>query len=507
MAPASAQGARTVPLDDPLYHHVERLQRRGMLLELNPTALPYTHAALDAALSRVEPQGRSALERRWLADIRARVVSPPSAETVVATLETGAGAALTNNERLDVVRWTDAEDAVLQAGGANVYPNAVVHAALTRGPLVAQLGARFDVFYEDDPDGLDLVNTSVYLRNQEAYAGVVGTWGEAVLGTVGRTWGLASGEGLFVSNNPRPYDALSLRLGSERLAVRSIVAELDAATPDGRFTGRVGDTSRETALRRYLYAHRIDWRPRPWIVISAVESMLTSGAGASPSLAAVVPTAVLSFLNDGPPKNNENNGIVGGILWLQRGAVTVHGQLAFDDFDLFNRVEPASAALTGSLVVAGVAERVDAGLDATVVTARAYNTPLPEQGYVYALRGLGTQFSDFIHLRVGADVYLDDEVAGLSLRPEVQVLWQGEGDIRDPFPSNDPPMILIGEPERTVRVGTRVRWTPTPTLWARADLGVNHTTSDGHVLGVSRTRFVGLVEAGARFRFSTRVDP
>src|SRR5690606_18622619 len=118
--------------------------------------------------------------------------------------------------------------------------------------------ARFDVFYEDDPDGLDVVNTSVYLRNQEAYVGASGRWAEAYLGTVARHWGLPSGEGLFVSQNPRPFDALTLRLGGERFAVRSVAAELDAALPDGRFTGRAGDLPRETALRRYLFAHRID---------------------------------------------------------------------------------------------------------------------------------------------------------------------------------------------------------------------------------------------------------
>lgn len=505
---AHAQGARLAADDGPLYETVERLQRRGLLLDLHPTLAPYTHDQIHDALDRLDAARLRPVEQRWIETVRRSLPPSTAGGATTALLEIGGGTVATNNERLDVMRWTDAEEAVVEAAGVNVYPNAVFRASMAHGPLAVQLGARLDVFYEDDPDGLDVVNTSVFLRNQEAYATASGRWAEATLGTVARHWGLPSGEGLFVSHNPRPFDAVTVRLGGERFAVRSVVAELDAATPDGRFTGRVGDDSRETPLRRYLFAHRIDWRPKPWLLIAGMESMLSSGSGAGTDLAALLPASVLSFLNDGPPVNTANNGLVGGLFWLQRGRVTVYGQAAFDDFDLFNRAEPASVAVTGQVTVAALAGgRVDAGLDVTAVTARTYNTLLPEQSYVFALRGIGTQFGDFVHLRAGADVYVDEAVPGLSLRPEVQVLWQGEADFREPFPANTLPLILVGDAERTLRIGSRIGYAPSPHVWVRADVGVNVTVNDGWIRGRERSRLVAVVEAGARWRLGGAFSP
>ena len=45
-----AQPARLVTPDDWAAHYIERLQRRGHLLELNPTLLPYREADLRDAL-------------------------------------------------------------------------------------------------------------------------------------------------------------------------------------------------------------------------------------------------------------------------------------------------------------------------------------------------------------------------------------------------------------------------------------------------------------------------
>ena len=503
-APTAAQSHRLLPLGDPAYTLAERLQRRGHLLGLNPTALPYDEAAVARALDALDPAALSPTEALWADRLRRRLRPAPAGESVVA-LEVGGGTRATNNERLDPARWTQASDPTVSVGPVNLYPNALFQASVGAGPIVAQLGARLDVFYPDDPDGLNVGNVSVFLRNEEAHVGAVWRVGEVRLGTYARQWGVASGDGVLVSDSPQPYDALSVRLGGERASVRSFVAELDAATLDARFTGRTGDRSREGSLRRYLAAHRLDWRPRPWIVISGIETMLYSSSNASLSIPALLPTAVLSFLNDGAPRSNENNGVVGGLFWVQRGRTTVTGQIAFDDFDLFNSAEPTSLALTGQAVVAGLGDAVDVGVGLTVVTARAYNSVLAEQAYVYALRGLATPTSDVVDARVFAEASLERFVPGLTAGPEVRLVVQGEGSFPTPYPTNASPTLFIGDAERTLRLGLRADLTQ-PWWFVRADLGVNVSRNDGFVRGRDRTRLVGLVEAGARIRLATPVS-
>ena len=121
-----------------------------------------------------------------------------------------------------------------------------------------------------------------------------------------------------------------------------------------------------------------------------MEANLYSGPNASPSLKYLNPLFLHTFLVDEPPKNDENNGLLAGMLWLHRGRLTLHGQLLLDDFDLLAESgEPPSLALTGTLH-ARLAPAVDAGARLSVLSARVYNTHQPEGRYLYLLRGLGT---------------------------------------------------------------------------------------------------------------------
>ena len=134
--------------------------------------------------------------------------------------------------------------------------------------------------------------------------------------------------------------------------------------------------------------------------------------------------------------------------------------------------------------------RLDAELALTAVTARSYNSPQPEGDYVYALRGIGTEFSDYVRLALGAEWFA---APGLTLAPRVQALWQGEGAIENPYPANEAAStILSGDVTRTLRLGLGARFQPTPWWWAVADLGVN--MSDG--AGADGVH--GLIRLGAR---------
>ena len=492
---AAAQHARTVPLDDPAYVLIERLQRRGHLLGLHPTALPYTEGEIARALEQAPTGAGRAGE--WADLLRQRVdLAEPASDEIAVRADIGAEFDVATSGRLDPLRPVDG-DPTIPVGPVNVFPHADAHVTLGTDRLVAQLGLRHDVYANDDPDGLDVVKR-LMIRNQEGYVGVRTPSADLVLGRVATHWGVAGQDALAVSDNPYPYDALHLRIGSPRLAVRGLLGQLDSALPDGTFPDqdgqRPGDRpSAEPRIDRWLAAHRFDWRPVPQLALTVLETTLYSGANAGPSLTYLMPTQGFAFLVDNTPKNVENNGAVGAMLWGHHAGWTLHGEVFFDDLDILTGSEPASAALTGSLTRAGIVDDLDASFTLTAVTARNYNAGQPEGIYTYALRGLGVEYNDMVRARLAADWY---PTRGLAVSPDVEALWQGEQTIDGPFPDNDEiGTILTGEVGRTLRLGVEARYQPVWWAWARADLGVN--LGDG-VPGGQGAGVEGLFTVGMR---------
>ena len=493
-APGRAQPARTVPVGDEVYATIERLQRRGLLLALHPTALPYTEAEVTAALAALGDADLDAREAEWARLVRRRIgVAVPGPGALALRADIGVRPQASTSARLDALRPVRAERSFPVGDGA-FYTRADAHVTLGAGPLVAQLGVLHSLYANDDPDGLDVVKRAM-MRNQEDYVAYRGPLADVALGRVGTHWGTAGRDALVLSDNPHPFDALHLRLGGQRIAVRSVLGQLDSALPDGTFTDvlgqRPGDLpSDQPRIDRFFAAHRFDWRPSPRVALTVLESAVYSGANADPSLAYLVPTGVFAFLVDNTPKNVENNGAVGAMLWAQWRAWTLQGQVFVDDVDPVALTEPSSAALTGSLVRADALPGVDVEAGLTAVTARAYNSPQPEGTYVYALRGLGTEFSDYVHARVRADWFA---APGLTVSPGVDALWQGARSPESPYPANDQARtILTGAVTRTLRLAVDARYQTDARWWARADLGVN-LSGDPFARGLH-----GTVTLGAR---------
>jgi hypothetical protein len=98
----------------------------------------------------------------------------------------------------------------------------------------------------------------------------------------------------------------------------------------------------------------------------------------------------------------------------------------------------------------------------------------------------------------------------VTVGPELTLVRQGEGDLRQTFPTPGPdlgatPALHIGVVERTVRLalggeGALTLGSVNGAISASAAL---HRVSNlAHVAGVSDTRFVGSVTAQLRFRLS-----
>ena len=502
----AAQSNRLVPVEDWTYQYIRLLQRRGHLLELNPLSLPYTHGEVEAAIRRLPERRLRDPERRWVELLKKRFSQGRShrrGARVGGWLE--AGAAVSNNDRLDPLRYTEVGTPLIEAGDLRIYPNAALQIYLDARPVVAQLGLRHNVFYDVDPDGLDAVNR-LYVRNEDAYVGVNTRVAGLYVGRFSNHWAPIGMPGLLVSANPRSYDLALIRIGGQRLTLRSILGELDAANADGSFTGRATDIPGETPINRYLSAHRLDWRPNRHLAFSLSESALYSGPGASPSLKFLSPVHTFLFLIDNRPKNEEHNGFFAASAWGHWRRMTGSFQVLLDDFDFINSTEPASLGVAAEVSVVA-APWVEFNTSTTAVTALTYNTHQPEGRYLYLLRGIGTEFSDFVHFYVGAEFH-PGMTPFLSVAPGIQMLWQGEGDVLSPFP-DDPSSqetILLGTVEQTTRLSTRIRYQPDPRFWVGADLGVNMVSDLGHVPGVTDSRFVGQLEFGVRLSIDTRYD-
>ncbi len=493
-----AQDNRLLPPGDRAYDAIVFLQRRGHLLELNPTSLPYRYGDVREALARIDTTtlGRSARHRVRLLK---SVVRRTEGEAAFG-YSFEAGARLMSGNRLDVLRpLADSLNVWWYGAPATVYADA--------GPIVAELGIRQDSYFDDDPDGLD-VGLRLLSRSEHTYVG----WHERLfsvyLGRFGQHWSVPGEAATVLSANAHTQDQIVLRLGGERLSVLASLRELDSITDDGRFTGRVADdTVRVGNRRRYLAVHRWDWRPSRRLSLSIMESVVYSGANAGPSLRYLNPLHPAIVVVDNRPKNEENNGMVAGLVWAQARRFTVHGQLMVDDINVQGiGNETLTYAFAGSVVYAlGTA---DIGGSLTAVSSRTYNAPQPEGKYVYLLRGLATQFSDYVLLSTFADVYVDHFAPGLVVSPRLDWLRQGERDIRQPFPAKDQELknILDGTVMAIVRPALRLSWQPSPWWWVRADVGVNFVHNAGHVTGSTESRFVGLVEAGFRVRLDRALE-
>lgn len=486
----AAQDNRLILVEDAAYVYIHRLQRRGHLLDLHPTALPYTQREVENALDALDPATLDAQSQRWTERLQALL---PQAEEgddeILFGVALGAGMNLATTKRLDGVR--PLRDDVF------AFSNADLRFYLEKGPLIAQMGLRHDSFYDQDPDGLDAVKR-LYVRGEDGYVGVNTSYFSAYLGRFSQQWGLPGEASSVLSPNARSFDRLALTLGGPRIALRSVLGELDNLDPDGTFTGR---GFREGSRRRLLAAHRLDWRPSRYLNLSILESTLFSGPSAGPSLKFLNPLYPHAFETDNTPKNDENNGMVAGLLWFYADPITLHGQFLFDDLDLRGEgQEPISFTLLGSLLWGGFTPTLDLGFSLEVVTARTYNALQTDGQYLYLNRGIATHFTDYVQASLFADWYVDAWLPNLILTPRLTYLAQGEQDLRLPFPqtSAEANLILDGTVAHTMRVALQAWYQPHPWGWVRLEVGFNAVRNANHIEGEDVQRGVLLFAFGLR---------
>jgi hypothetical protein len=497
METVHAQSARLLSMDDPAYHAIKQLQQRGFLLQLHPTAMPYSEQEVAKALNRVTATDLTEAEQRWIQLLRELVTGPTTddeSDALIGGASLSAGMRAANSERLNTLRYLD---------GSTLAPNAAASAWLSYKNWVGQGHLQFDRYYDTDPDGIDVVRR-LYVRSEEAYLGYQHKYAQFYFGRFRQQWSLVDQPGVLLTDNPRAFDQFTLKLGTDKIALRSTIGELDMLGPNGSFLER--DRFKEGGKRRWLATHRLDWRPNNHWAFTLMEGVLYSGTNAGLSLNYANPLHVLGFVSDNDPKNYENNLVLGAMIWGYQQGWTFSAQMMIDDFVYSNRnemsaqgyLEPLSTSIMASVYKTGLLEGFGFGAQAELVSSQVYHTDQAEGQWSYAQRGLATNFSDYIHLKFYADYQADRWLPGLELTPALEMLWQGEQDLRLPLQNYSVDFVLIGQPEITFRPSITARYQTDPRWWAELDAGFNFIQHQNHQENVSAVEPVVQLSVKAR---------
>ena len=486
--PVLAQQHRILQSADPAYYLIQRLQQRGFLLELHPSSLPYTSGDVATALDALDSTQVDSRIANWIHLLRRHLGEALPADNPIFDISLSAGIESTTHRRMEPLRPLDA---------SALYSNAELMAQVEYKRFIAHSGLRHDNYYDRDPDGLDAVNR-IQTRSNLSYLAYNTSFFSALLGRAPVHWGPFQTTAPLLSDNPINFDQLQVRFGTDKLSFSSVLGELDSITSDSRFTGTAGADSVGGNERRFLAAHRLDWRPSKHFSLTLLESILFSGVSSGASLKFLNPLHPYIISVDSPPKNDENNGLIGLMLWGQARPFTFYTQLMIDDFDLINASEPTGFAWASSIRIADVFPATDAGIALDMVSTRAYNAPQPEGRYLYLGRGLATSFNDYIQLSAFADLYLDQFIAGLTLSPHIQYLAQGDGLINQTYPGNEIKTILNGTVEHTTRLGLKIVLAGSHLYWLETNMGVNLIRNRSGIAENNVTLFVGQIRAGVR---------
>jgi len=537
------QDSRVLSLyDRQSYEYIQQLQDRGHLLELHPTDMPYRYDELHEALEGVTEYEFSGVQAQWIRHLRDRIGLNAS-EKPVLDLRGGSYLQVNNSERDHMYRPSD--------DIAYVWPMIELAPGIRYQGWVVQAHARFEYYEDRNIDGLDAVNR-FWVRNEETYVGYSNEFLEVYGGRVLNHWGVYGQSSGLVSDHSVTYDQVKINVGTKHLQLSSVMGYLDNLKSDDVFNG---DTRWDPlSVKRYLFAKRLDWRPREYLMFSYRESLIFSGWDAVPQPKYMFPGYIGFFQADNAPQNDFINYLTGIAFWGQFGGGRVHG----DGFAKSGAKSGAKSQSSSQNILTlhteviiddviffrerrGIDERSNFNvffnaayalsqrpftlqLNAEMVSSQSYNTDQAQGRYLYLGRGIATQFNDYVFGEFRTQLFLDGKLQGLRVSPYLGGLLQGEQVIDkefigSPLTQKDkdpdelepvPDFVLSGVVQETFRAGVEwVYYSPAERgwkkgWWLRGDVGLNVMRNLGNVVGNDQTRPVGMIELGVQFDFSLR---
>jgi hypothetical protein len=465
--------------------YVEHLIAAGVIDDPSPLTRPLRRTDLLRALEAADTLRLSLAATATLHRLESALATGQRGPQV--RVAGGVGAAAANYARREPLAAIDSIGP-RRSGPGHGTANADLDLALVTSHVVAVTHLQVDTRLKYDPDWFGKKDRVIAGRTAEAYVSAQWKFGEVFFGRLDRNWGPGGIQGLLLSANPYGLDHFAFSVGSPKIQLQAIAAQLDDRDSSG------------TAVHRYMMQHRLLFTPGRW-GLALWEGSMLSGAARSFELWYLNPlnSGILEQWNSG---GNVNSFV--GLDFERRGKVTLFGQLMLDDIqvDRGNATDkkPVSYALTvgtqGAVGGAAAAWRVWY----TRVTNLTYRNEDSLQVPLYHFLGTGRNFADYDQVSVTVGLL---PRAGLLLTPELTFLRQGEGDPRQPHPPvaaySTTPTIFQGVVERTLRGALSGTFAATDRLSFGFDAGVHRITNFQHVTGDTRTRVLGSVRVSYRF--------
>ncbi len=483
-----------MPVNHWSMEYLSLLQSRGFVNDLHPTQLPWQYAEIQNAISRINPDELSAVERYWY-------------ETLTAHYLRDSDHNYAFDSEVKLSRYnSDREELLRPRGqGRSLTPAARVGVRYSYQNWSVRTGLTVDLAYAQDPDGLDLSHRLLG-RTEDYYLMYHSPRLSVSFGRYDRHWGVWNRPAAMLSNNPRSFDAVSFRFGGKRFSVSSIWGQLDNLSATGSYFSR--DRFEPGAKRRFISLHRFDWSPLPNLRFSFMEGVIYAGEQTGVELEYMNPLPLWVISQDGDPKNVYANLVIGGMAWWQFRDWTFHGEVFLDDIVVNEREEaqarrdfkPAAMALVLHAERTGILDEFDIGGGYQLVSSTSYRSELFMGQWTYAQRGIGTNFSDYVQIDAFIRWHAGRYVPGLMIEPYIEHLLQGEGDVRLPQSVTMPdgqniPFVLSGTVAEHLRLAIRARYRY-QSYWAELDWGVNQISNRDHIQGFEENLFIGRITIG-----------
>ncbi len=298
-------------------------------------------------------------------------------------------------------------------------------------------------------------------------------------------WGYGKGGRLFISDNSRPFDMLSLKLKSKFISIQTIISQLD----------------KMYSAERYLTAIRFELNPTKNIYLGVGQSALYGGEHQSLDFTLSNPLAFYSFTQDNDSKPL-NGMIYFDAAWYLRNKYKIYCEFLIDDFQVDNEVkgdlEPDELAYIIGIEGVNLFNTFDGWMEFTQVRNRTYNVPnqRPFEKFLHKnmpiAHPLGTDFQSY---QFEADRWLNNH---FKLGLGYYLIRKGEGTIRgeftEPYLEEDVTMetgykekIPYGIVETTNRIYASLHYEYNVHLQSDFSIGFEQIENSDHIEGRRRS--------------------